>query len=205
MVSFRWTDLLTQWSTDLINSKYGVDLPPDVIARGWLGYPGATEEQLMAVEHRLGISLPPSYRLFLQVTNGWRRTTPFVERLYSLEEIEWFATNNQWAIDATMKGGAYVPPYLQGTGYQPLSISDEEYLVYDDNSEQPFRAEYLQSTLEISPYSDGCYLLNPRIVTADGEWEAWFYAPWNLVPARYRTFWELMQAEYQAFLSMKDL
>jgi hypothetical protein len=95
--------------------------------------------------------------------------------------------------------------YLQAKVYQSPPISDEEYLAYDDDVEQPFRIEYLQSTLEISPYSDGNYLLNPRTVTADGEWEAWFFAPWNLEPARYRSFWDLMREEYKNFLQLKEM
>jgi hypothetical protein len=54
-----------------------------------------------------------------------------------------------------------------------------------------------QTVLEISDWGDSAiYLLNPQVVTVDGEWEAWFYAPWNIVPARYRSFWDLMQAEF---------
>lgn len=40
------------------------------------------------------------------------------------------------------------------------------------------------------------YVLNPQIVTPEGEWEAWLFADWLPGAARYRSFQDLMQAEY---------
>jgi hypothetical protein len=42
-------------------------------------------------------------------------------------------------------------------------------------------------------------LLNPNIVTPDGEWEALYFAHWIPGADRYPSFWELMQAEREAF------
>ncbi len=51
MSQFPWEALLTQWSNDIIEAgEYRSELPPDVVAVGWLGYPGATEEQIAAAE-----------------------------------------------------------------------------------------------------------------------------------------------------------
>ena len=36
-------------------------------------------------------------------------------------------------------------------------------------------------------------------VTHDGEWEAWFFANWLPGATRFRSFAELMEAEYQSF------
>jgi len=44
-----------------------------VVASGWLGFPGATEAETAAAEAHLGVTLPPSYRAFLRVSNGWHR------------------------------------------------------------------------------------------------------------------------------------
>gem|GEM_PF-3964474 len=38
-----------------------------------------TEEQLVFAEARLGKTFPPSYRKFLQVTNGRRQVTTYLE------------------------------------------------------------------------------------------------------------------------------
>jgi hypothetical protein len=42
-----------------------------MLASKWLGYPGATESQIVAAETRLGKIFPPDYRQFLALSNGW--------------------------------------------------------------------------------------------------------------------------------------
>src|SRR5262249_49675523 len=75
-----WLPLLERWSQQwLRNQEYAVELPDTIIQSGWLGFTGASEEELAATEHRLGQPLPPSYREFLRLTNGWRRTTSYIE------------------------------------------------------------------------------------------------------------------------------
>jgi hypothetical protein len=66
--------------------------------------------------------------------------------------------------------------------------------------------KYLQQALEISDRGDSSiYLLNPNIVTADGEWEAWFFGDWLPGADRYHSFIDLMQAEYETFLELRDI
>lgn len=77
--------------------RYGV--APEVHASGWLGYPAATEEQLKEFEARLGKVLPPSYRAFLEASNGFRQPHMSVWRLLSAQEVEWFRVRNQETID----------------------------------------------------------------------------------------------------------
>jgi hypothetical protein len=92
MNAFDWRTFLTEWSRELLALQdLAAELPHEVVASGWLGYPGATEDQLTRAEAHLGRSLPPSYRDFLRVTNGWRYTDPFSKRLWSTDEIEWFS------------------------------------------------------------------------------------------------------------------
>ena len=189
MDSHEWLPFLQQWSREIATAPNQVEkLPPDVIASGWLGYPGATEEQLQQAEARLGVHLPPSYRTFLATTNGWRTTGTFIDRLWSTEEVEWFKARNQDWIDA----------YTQ-FGY--TEVSDEEYFVYGDEQDSAFfRTEYLTSALEISDVGDSAILLlNPQVVSPQGEWEAWFFANWLPGATRYRSFWDLMQAQYHSF------
>jgi hypothetical protein len=47
------------------------------------------------------------------------------------------------------------------------------------------------------------YLLNPSVVFEGGEWEAWVFASVFPGAIRYRSFWELMKAEYQTELTSK--
>lgn len=200
MNHFDWKALLTQWSEELhasgLNLSEGeysdvgfskeVRTSPAAIPSGWLGYPGATEAQIVQAENRLGVHLPPSYREFLKVTNGWPRITDFIYKIWPVEEIDWFATRHQDLIDIWMEGDFHIP--------------DQEYFVYGE-AQGPTRVYYLQTALEISDKGDQAfYLLNPQVITPEGEWEAWFFAEWLHGAVRYPSFWELMQGEHQSFL-----
>jgi HEAT repeat protein len=194
MSEFPWIDLLTSWSQELVSSGQNADgLPVEVIESGWLGFPGATEQELAAAEARLGTILPPSYRAFLRVTNGWRMTTGFAGGLRPVEDVGWLADEDPALIETWIMGEL-------GLGSPPIAITDAEYHVYGERVDQPFRSEYLRTALAISDRRNGIYLLNPQTVTSDGEWEAWFFAPWVPGADRYRSFWEMMEAEHERFV-----
>jgi hypothetical protein len=208
MNTFNWERFLKRWSQELLKSmgEERFKLPLEVIQSGWLGYPGASEEQIACAEARLETTLPPSYREFLKVTNGWRQTTPFIDKLWSTEDLEWFSLRHQAWIDAfveryTNDSVERLEPHLG----EP-SISDREYFVYGDAQDcSQLRVEYLQTTLEISEKGDAAiYLLNPQVITADGEWEAWFFGDWLPGADRYKSFREMMQAEYENFLELRE-
>ncbi len=199
--AFDWERLMTPWNAELLaDEQIRAQLPPEVLAASWMGYPGANQEQIAALEARLGATLPLSYRTFLAFSNGWRHTGSFISAVCSTEQVEWFAVRNQDTIDAWRGGERY-------RGAEPLPVPDEEYLDYDERgaASGAMRSEYLQTALEISDCEsgDGVYLLNPQIVTPEGEWEAWFFAAWIPGAQRYRSFWELMVAEHQDYLALK--
>ncbi|MEB3179705.1 MAG: SMI1/KNR4 family protein [Nostocaceae cyanobacterium] len=207
MSTFNWESFLRRWSQELLESMKDEQqqLPPAVIESGWLGYPGATEEQISHAEYRLGRTLPPSYREFLKVTNGWRQTTPFIYKLWSIEEIEWFAIRRREWIDSFVEG--FITGYINSENRLSSlpAISDAEYFIYGDVQDcSKLRLEYLETALEISDMGDSAiYLLNPQVITPDGEWEAWFFGNWLPGADRYRSFWEMMQAEYTNFLELR--
>jgi hypothetical protein len=208
MSSFDWESFLKRWSQEILESL-GSDrnnLPPEVIESGWLGYPGATDKQIAQAEARLGTQLPPSYRAFLKVTNGWRQTTPFINKLWSTAEIEWFSVRNQSWLNVLLARSEQANAELPNSSSPHPSIPDEEYLVYGrDQDCSKIRAEYLQTALEISQRGEAAiYLLNPQIVTETGDWEAWFLGDWLPGADRYRSFQEMMQAEYENFLELRD-
>jgi hypothetical protein len=201
-MDFNWKEFLQQWSREILKfDNYalpaGMSLPSEVVSSQWLGYAGATEEEIAKAEARLGKTLPPSYRAFLKTSNGWRQTTPFIWELWSTREIEWYRVHGQESINA------YTGALTNSDGSAKFSPSDEEYLVYGEQQrEWYFRVEYLQTALQISEECDGSvYLLNPQIVTPEGEWEAWFMASWSGA-SRYRSFQELMLAEYRKLQSL---
>jgi hypothetical protein len=60
-----------------------------------------------------------------------------------------------------------------------------------------YRKSHLKETLQITEVGDAAvYLLNPQVITKEGEWEAWFFANWLPGARRYRSFEELMRADY---------
>lgn len=145
METSHWHDFLKKWSQEwLEDDEIAIeDVPPDVIASGWLGYPGATEAEIAQAERRLGATLPPSYREFLKTSNGWRWIN-FVERLWSTEEIEWLSARR----------ASFVK------GWTDYPVPDDLYFVYgDEQNIGDFRAQYLQSVLEVSDLNNGSIYL----------------------------------------------
>src|SRR5713101_2204690 len=94
--AFRWRTFLKQVSRDLLKDvRIREDLPDHVVASAWLGYEGASEEEIAALEKRRGKRLPPSYRSFLAETNGWRQCGTFIYKLWPYSEVRWFRERNQ--------------------------------------------------------------------------------------------------------------
>ncbi len=186
MDTFDWEKRIKEWSRrriELLAEEEQAKLLPEVLEKCYLGYPGATEEILATAEARLGVTFPPSYREFLKVSNGLRSTPSCGIEFYSTEEVDWYAPINQDFIDELIE-----------TWQDP--VIDEDYFVYgDEQCDLNFRPEYLQTALEISNENLGfIFLLNPQIVTSDGEWEAWFCSFSSLFGiSRYRSFREMME------------
>ncbi len=209
MSIFDWESFLKRWSQEIVEAiaPDRDKLPSSVIKSGWLGYPGATDQQIAEAETRLNITLPPSYRAFLKVTNGWRQTTPFINKLWSTQKIEWFSVKHQKWIDAFWEKSGHLPAESSNSSSPPPSVSDEEYFVYGEVQDcSKLRCEYLQTALEISKRGEGAiYLLNPQVVTPNGEWEVWFFGDWLPGADRYHSFQEMMQAEYENFLELREI
>jgi SMI1 / KNR4 family (SUKH-1) len=198
MTQFDWKSLLTELSLKLIEydkemsgwvrsdgSTIEPKFTPELRESGWLGYARATEEQIIKAETRLGIQFPPSYREFLEVSNGWMDGGWADLQLWSTEDVDWFSARNQDWIDSWVYEGQAIP-----------SVPDNQYFVYGKEQDVVnLRTEYLQNALEISSDSgDGdIYLLIPEVVFDDGEWEAWHFGSKLPGAARYRSFYELMQ------------
>jgi hypothetical protein len=208
MHPFDWKAFLSQWTEELlrrVKESGEFEIPPDVLESNWLGFPGATESQLQRAEARLGAKLPPSYRGFLKTTNGWRQIEDeppaSAGHFLSAEEINWFPISQSEWFNAWMIGAELVK-----AKYGSRVVPDEEYFVYGPGQHCcDMRDEYLETALAISEKGDAAIcLLNPKIVTAEGEWEAWFFASWHAGAVRYRSFREMMEARFQRFLKDPD-
>ena len=193
MAEINWTQLLSRWNDHVLASPLAEKLSSDVRSSGWIGFPPATDQQIAATEKRLRITLPPSYCKFLKASNGWRMCTHSIERMWGVDEVKWLRTSHRDWIDAFAKPTIYGP--------EP-EVSDVEYFAYGQLVEQ-FRGKHFNETLQISEVGDAAlYLLNPQVISKDGEWEAWFFANWIPGAHRYRSFAEMIEAEFSQFAGL---
>ncbi len=145
-----------------------------------LAYEPASEPEIVAKEKDLGITLPPSYRNFLLTSNGFKCVSPFLDNLFSVEQVNWAKkTEEQWWLDMCID-------------YQS-DVSDEEYFDYNDEQDTALcREEYIPQSLKVSEWYDGmCIFLNPVIKHGE-EWEVLEYATWHPGIQRYRSFEEFL-------------
>ena len=187
MTESKWKRFLTKFNRELLSYQEVVKaLDPEVLKAGWLGFPGLDASEIIATERRLGVRLPRSYREFLKFSNGWRFPSISVSYLRPLGDVGWFSEQNLAWIDAYVRPSAGLPP-----------ISDKKYFVYGKRQESVnFRPAYLQTALQISDVDDSAVvLLNPKVVTPDGEWETWLFANWLPGAVRYRSFGEWLAQE----------
>lgn len=196
MANFDWDGFLALWSQILLSDEdLLAEIPPEAIdiQRSRIGYPGAGQNQIEEAEARLGVSLPATYRSFLQSSNGWPLAGLLVEHLLPVGEVDWFVKRNREWLEAWRYGFHYYG--------DPPPVQDADYSVYGE-AQNPLliREEYLEACLQIGEGDNAVYLLNPRVTFEDGEWEAWFFES-EMGAQRYRSFWDLMQSEYQTFRS----
>jgi hypothetical protein len=182
MNAAEWTTFLATWTREIVaRETENPNTRREIDPIHGLGFPGATDAQIAATEARLGVALPPSYSEFLKATNGLRQPYDYVAAcggdFWSIADVDWFsARNTEWI---------------------------EAYGVLDEALEATGAASFvgeLRGTLELSHDGDAAvYLLNPRLIGPDGEWEAWFFANWSPGATRFRSFAEMMQARYREF------
>ncbi|MFF0243297.1 SMI1/KNR4 family protein [Streptosporangium sandarakinum] len=182
-----WPGLLRRAGRAAVErASWDVPEPPD--PRSWLGAPGVVESELVEHERRLGVRLPPSYRGFLRVTDGWDGKGIACGPLLPVGRIGWVRDLDPQLVD------------IWSSQDDDLRPSDEDYFVYGEGQDTiHVRGEYVPDTLMIGEYDDGVYLLNPHIRTPDGEWEAWYMAPWLAGAERCRSFWDLMNSRLREY------
>ncbi|MER5202547.1 SMI1/KNR4 family protein [Streptomyces sp. NPDC002825] len=173
--SFDWHEFLRRWQEEWVPPA---DADDDEAAVPPLGAPGADESVIAAAEERLGRRLPPSYREFLAVSDGWYvEQTAGVYRLGGAADIGWF-------------GDLY--------GMTPLY---EEGLGEDPREEDVLLAGMWRRALRIETESDMSHaLLDPGDSDQDGEWALYVYKGWSgELPDRYPSFRAYMEAMYRGF------
>ena len=134
------------------NSKLAIQLnepneayDEDVFEYSWIGYQGATKNQIVNLESRLGVCFPTDYRTFLSITNGFRNTSTIDATFCRTTKVDYLK---------------YLDPSLiqiwGGSGMQPdADILERSILIGG-------RSQYLEEQYFL--------LLPPR-----GEFEEWRY------------------------------
>ncbi|HEX3050762.1 MAG TPA: SMI1/KNR4 family protein [Aggregatilineaceae bacterium] len=191
MVSYDWKTWLKRWNSLLIEK-----LDPDdyqyydssiiqAVHSGWLGFEGCSVEQIEALETRLGSGLPPSYRQFLLASNGFLQPGMLVPRLLSCRDIDWLRVIEKNVFDSWLNWRSEVMA-AQRDDDTSLFLQHIESMVVISEKEESGSARYLLR------------------VSADGEWEAYYYAHWLPGARRYDSFWHLMQAQFDYKLAFED-
>lgn len=170
----QWRRYLAEYSADVLRvaSEDELDQISDVQrVGGWLGFDGVDDHQLATLEQRLGIGLPPSYRSFLAVSDGWLNISTFMWTMRTTSDINWLrdADPELWEI---IRDGA--------TPEEP-ALADRALLISGEGD-----AQY--------------WLLDPGNVSPGGEWAAYVWASWYPgLGDRYDSFAALVDAERASF------
>ncbi|MES5823367.1 SMI1/KNR4 family protein [Streptomyces sp. RG80] len=182
---FDWRSFLLTWSGEWADSLRDDETrdQSDEAARQarWLGFAPAPAERIAAMEERLGRRMPPSYREFLAVSDGWRHAGGFVWLLAGCEEVHWH--NNE----------------------SELADLFEEYLDEDSDPEERREADLWRRGLQLEVESDATHvLLDPEDVDEEGEWAVYTWASWRAAPPeRHANFREFMRDMYREFHSLR--
>lgn len=174
MNASEWKAFLATWTREVGLRATENPNTPRVIDRSLgLGFPGASDEEIATAEARLGATLPRSYSEFLKATNGLLQPYDYVAAcggdFWPAADVDWFRTRNADWIAA----------------YDPMG---DEFV------------DELRGTLELSHDGDAAvYLLNPRVTTSSGEWQAWCFASWSPEAERFPSFEAMMRARFQNF------
>lgn len=222
MAIYNWQEFLLQWSQEILQSPLAQRsthlILPETAEAGWLGYPGATEDAINEAEAYFGLQLPVSYREFLAITNGWSLLTQFVWKIAPVEDINWYREHHGGNISLLEEGEEEEADPLPGNPLLAAAMRGRAAERQKQPREQPeplygsttyvFNSHLLSNAIDIGAswegYTDAVdYILDPRMSTISGEWDAWVVRWWKPAEAiRYRSFWDLMQAEYQGFLEL---
>ncbi|WP_445518761.1 discoidin domain-containing protein [Streptomyces sp. NEAU-174] len=172
----QWRSYLAEYSATILRVADEDELSEvddEQRAAGWLGFEGADEESVLALEERLGTRLPPSYRTFLGASDGWLNISPFMWRMRPAKTVGWLreADPETWSV---IRGG-------EGEDWDDTAFMDRALLVSEEGDAQH-------------------WLLDPADVSEDGEWAAYIWASWY--PAlgdRHASFAELVVEERKGF------
>ncbi|MCF3184890.1 SMI1/KNR4 family protein [Streptomyces polychromogenes] len=201
----EWEPFLRTWSAERGAALRADD--PSEPPLGRLGFDPAPPERIAALEARVGAPLPPSYRSFLEVTDGWRWAGEFVELLAPAAEVGLLREMTPSVLeDLTLweqedleedEGEDDEDDEDEGDG-----DGDEG---DDEDDEEGYESARWNRAVQVSLTGDQTWLLlDPGDVGEDGEWAAYRYSSWSgYGPVRHDSFAALMRAEYESFRALR--
>jgi hypothetical protein len=141
------------------------------------------------------MSLPPSYRSFLAVTDGWGPISPFVDRVFPADEVDWLSKLAPDTIEGVALGMG-VPVVVENPIRTVQSIT--RLADYETPRETyDYDIAELAAALQVSEEGDAAMLLLNPCSRCGDEWEAWFFAHWLPGARRYPSFFALMQDQFR--------
>lgn len=160
------------------------DYNDEMIASDGARRPPCSREDIERTEKRLGVSLPKSYKDFLQTSDGWLLMNTY---LLPASKIDWYR-NSEWM--------EWFAPHNE---FFPDHVSDKDYFNYGERQHpvKHMRKEHIPSLLHLSEtISDvrDLQFLNPKVIFENGEWEAATKCRGGFV--RFRSFAEMMENLY---------
>jgi SMI1 / KNR4 family (SUKH-1) len=168
-----WKELLQKLSEAAIEIDDQSINDQNVRQSGWLGYQGATKEEIRQAEERLGATLPNNYKEFLTVTNGFGRVSVISGVLLPVAEIDYLKNvHDRFSFDLLL-------------GYPQEDGEDEAY------------REKLNNAILISQYHDEQEIWLIPEDPAKTRWQTWFFAAWMPGETRYPGFRHYMEDQLQ--------
>jgi len=150
----------------------------DALAKGATLNAPATPADLDALAARIGKPLPPSYRAFLEASNGMVYVAP-------LNVVTLLPANSVVALTRDNFPGIEVW-FAMPDAAVPL----------DPAAGGPLPGRALERAWVISSIEDGdAYFIFPDLAGADGEWPVWFFGPKNPGAYGYRSFGDMLARE----------
>jgi len=170
----RWKELLQKLSDAAIKIDDNSFYDQDVRQSGWLGYQGATKEEIRQAEEKLGITLPADYKDFLATTNGLKRISLTSGALLPISEIDYLKNIEE--------------PYM----FDLLLDYPQK-----DWEEDAYR-EMLSNAILISQYPDEQEVWLIPEDQAKTRWQTWFFAAWLPGEIRYPGFRYYIEDQLQS-------
>ncbi|MCX4804981.1 SMI1/KNR4 family protein [Streptomyces sp. NPDC058682] len=176
-----WRPFLLRWSgewADSLPDDAGRSEADEAARRDrWLGLPPASAKAIAAMEERLGRRMPPSYREFLEVSDGWRHAGGFVRLLAGTADAHWH--DDEYGLASRYEG----------------------YLDDDSGPAEQRAAGIWRRGLQLDVESQATVvLMDPEDVDENGEWAVYVSVSWRGRPLeRYANFREFMQDMHREF------